>query len=398
VVVCAAGLTGSTADDVAKEVAIYRAHKAAPIVIATEGDERFSAALCAVLVPSTHPSLAFVLSAMAGHVFGYEAALAIDAQARPFREARGAIETLISSGAASDPAGLLDGLSDQLTPLAARFFDGLRTNDYDGHLEASTAVRLSSLFRYALGIVPLESYQVEFGKVGTPSVVIEDLLAALTRAIEELTRPIDAIKHQAKTVTVGISRSDETLLQVPLVREVLATGVARDRLSYSSLRTLAALEPLVDEVLGYTRYAIEGRPDGSDDEARIVVVDRGGLGRELRSRTEDNPALRGTKHRVASERQVLLARGRSDGRTFILVPEVKENQTTGLSLLHVRLADALPLATLRAALHGYRDRYQALKDAVTETEPTFRDDLLPGIPLVELMTDPIYDLAEHWRS
>jgi glucosamine--fructose-6-phosphate aminotransferase (isomerizing) len=398
ILVCAAGLTGSTADDVAKEVAIYRAHKAAPIVIASEGDERFTSALHALLVPATHPSLAFVLSAMAGHLFGYEAALAIDAQARPFREARGAIEALISTGAAVDAAALLDELAEDLAPLAARFFDGLRTNDYDGHLEASTAVRLSSLFRYALGVVPLESYQVEFGKVGTPSVVVEDLLSALTRAIEELTRPVDAIKHQAKTVTVGISRSDETLLQVPLVREVLATGVARDRLSYSSLRTLGALEPLIDEVLGYTRYAIEGRLDGVDGAARIVVVDRGGLGRELRSRTEDNPALRGTKHRVATERLVLLARGRSDGRTFILVPEVKENQATGLSLLHVRLADSLPLPTIRAVLHGYRDRYQALKDAVTETEPTFRDDLLPGVPLVELMTEPIYDLAEHWRS
>ena len=36
ILVCAAGLTGSTADDVAKEVAIYRAHKAAPVVIATD--------------------------------------------------------------------------------------------------------------------------------------------------------------------------------------------------------------------------------------------------------------------------------------------------------------------------------------------------------------------------
>jgi hypothetical protein len=35
ILVCAAGLTGSTADDVAKEVAIYKAHKAVPIVIAT---------------------------------------------------------------------------------------------------------------------------------------------------------------------------------------------------------------------------------------------------------------------------------------------------------------------------------------------------------------------------
>ena len=33
ILVCAAGLRGSNADDVAKEIAIYRAHKAAPIAI-----------------------------------------------------------------------------------------------------------------------------------------------------------------------------------------------------------------------------------------------------------------------------------------------------------------------------------------------------------------------------
>ena len=44
ILVCAAGLVGCTADDVAKEVAIYKAHKATPIVVATEADERFDAA------------------------------------------------------------------------------------------------------------------------------------------------------------------------------------------------------------------------------------------------------------------------------------------------------------------------------------------------------------------
>ena len=63
ILVCAAGLTGSTADDVAKEVAIFRAHKATPIVIASEGEERFCAAVQAIKVPPTHPTLAFVLSA-----------------------------------------------------------------------------------------------------------------------------------------------------------------------------------------------------------------------------------------------------------------------------------------------------------------------------------------------
>ena len=47
--------------------------------------------------PLVHPDLAFVLCTMAGHLFGYEAALAIDASARPLREARGCIETAFAA-------------------------------------------------------------------------------------------------------------------------------------------------------------------------------------------------------------------------------------------------------------------------------------------------------------
>ncbi len=95
---CAAGLSGPTADDVAKEVAIYRAHKAAPVVIATEGEgARFGAAVLHHRGAARwHPALAFVLSAMVGHLFGYEAALAIDAQALPLRAARAAVEAAVT--------------------------------------------------------------------------------------------------------------------------------------------------------------------------------------------------------------------------------------------------------------------------------------------------------------
>ena len=399
ILVCAAGLQGSTADDVAKEVAIYRAHKAAPVVIATHGEERFSAALHVIAVPEVHPRLAFILSAMVGHLFGYEAALAIDAQARPLREARAAIDAAVAGGLSGDGESMLRQLRPLLTTFASRYFDGLRNGDYNGHLEASSAVRLATVWRFALGSVPLESYQVEYGKVGTPAVVLEDLVAALTSAIDELTRPVDAIKHQAKTVTVGISRSDETLMQVPLVKSVLSTGVSRDRLTYSTLRTLAALEPLVEEVLGYTRYAIEGHVDPAGrDEARVVIVDRGGLARDLQSRTTEDPQLRGTKRLVAVEHTVLLAKGRNDGRTVIIVPEIKDGEPTGLSLLHVRLRSDLALPALRSVLQGYRNRYAAIKHAVTETEPVFRDDLLTDVPVIELMTEPVNLLAEHWRS
>ena len=397
ILVCATGLQGSNADDVAKEVAIYRAHKATPIVIAAEGEERFGAAVSALTVPAVHPKVAFVLSAVVGHLFGYEAALAIDAQAIPLRRARAAIEERISRPGALDQGDrLLDELRPLFEPEAARFFDGVRSGEYNGHLEASSAVRLSSLFRFAVGSASLEDYEVEHGRVGTPSVLIEDLTAALTDAIDELTRPVDAIKHQAKTVTVGISRSDEGLLQVPLVQAALEAGAARDRLSYKALRTLAGLDPAVAEVIGYTRYRIEG--DVAAHEATITVVDRGGISLDLPLRTERNPVLRGTKHRVATEREVTIAVGRSDGRTVIIIPESKGNQCTGLTLLQAHTHDHLPAALARSVLEQYRNRYSALQDAVTETEPTFRDDLLGEVPIVELLTAPVYVLAERWRN
>jgi glucosamine--fructose-6-phosphate aminotransferase (isomerizing) len=342
-------------------------------------------------VPETDPSLAFVLSAMAGHLFGYEAALAIDAQARPLREARAAVEWVVSSGNGRDP---LERLSPALEAPAGRFFGGLRAGSYDGHLEASTAVRLSSLLRYATSVSPLETYQLEYGKVGTPNVVVEDLTAALTRGIEELTRPIDAIKHQAKTVTVGISRADEALVRVPLVHETLGAGAPRDRLSYRALRTLAALDPAVAAITGYTRYNIEG--DLRDGTATVQVVDKGGIARDIPSRADTGTDLRGTKRRVASEREVTVARGR-DGRTLVIVPEVKDNQATGLTLLHATFHDRLPAAAMRSVMEGYRGRYAALKDAVTETEPTFRDDLLADVPVFDLLAEPVLRLAERWR-
>ena len=134
-------------------------------------------------------------------------------------------------------------------------------------------MRVSSLLNYAVGVLPLEAYEVEFGKTASPGTVLQDLSDALSRGIDELSRPIDAIKHQAKTVTVGISRSQDALLRTPFVKAVLAAAPILDRLSYRALRTLAALDPAVAEVTGYTRYRVDG---DVGDKATIHVVDQGG--------------------------------------------------------------------------------------------------------------------------
>ncbi|MEP7112485.1 MAG: SIS domain-containing protein [Ilumatobacteraceae bacterium] len=393
ILVCAAGLVGGTADDVAKEVAIYKAHKATPIVIATEDDERFAAAAAVLTVPKVDSALAFVLSAMVGHLFGYEAALAIDASARPLREARELIEhALVASPTGDD---VLRSVCQGIGRYADRFGEGLRSGLYDGHLEASTAVRLSAMLADLRDELPLEAYQRATGKVATPGVMIDDLTASLTRAIEELTRPVDAIKHQAKTVTVGISRSDEGVLDRVLVQATLAAGAGRDALSYHTLKVLADLDPAVQAVAGYTRYRIDGDPAG---EAQMTIVDRGGLSTQVSSRVERNPQLVGTKRRVAAERQVLVARGRVDGRTVIFVPEVKSGVCIGITLLHVQFHDRLPSPIMRGVLQGYDHRYDRLVDWVSETEGIFRDDLLGELPVADLLIAPISETADKWRT
>jgi glucosamine--fructose-6-phosphate aminotransferase (isomerizing) len=393
ILVCAAGLEGGTASDVAKEIAIYRAHKATPIVVATEGEQRFDAASAVLTVPEVDQSVAFILSAMVGHLFGYEAALAIDATARPLREVRETIRDVVATHA--DASTLVATVSQAVMPATVRFRDALLTGQYDGTLEASTAVRLSSVLADLSSRNPLDSYQRQTGKVVTPAVLLDDLTEALTRAIDELTRPIDAIRHQAKTVTVGISRSDEGLMDRALVQAVVTAGASRDRLTYRTLKILADLDAAVATVNGFTRYRVEG---GASDDATITIIDRGGLSKDLKSRVDGTATLVGTKHRVARDQEVFVTRGRADGRTVILVPEVKSGETTGITLLHVTFHPTLDAATMKTVLKGYDDRYNRLVDWVKETENEFRDDLLSRLGVADALIAPISEAAELWRT
>jgi hypothetical protein len=48
-------------------------------------------------------------------------------------------------------------------------------------------------------------------------------------------------------------------------------------------------------------------------------------------------------------------------------------------------------------LQGYQGRYGDLRDAVAETTPTFDDSRLAGFDVVDLLTEPVYVLADRWR-
>ncbi len=214
-------------------------------------------------------------------------------------------------------------------------------------------------------------------------------------AIEELTRPVDAIKHQAKTVTVGISRSDENLLEVALVKEVLGAGTSRDALSYETLKLLVSLDIAIDEVIGHTRYRISSL---DQENPTLSIIDRGGVSLGIKSRTERDLELRGTKHRVAASKKVLLTKGLRDQRTILLIPEVKDGETIGINLLHIVLRKNLNVQEIKKVLQGYHNRYGGIQDAVRETEPSFRDDFLLEQSIECLLIDSIDSIAESLRG
>jgi glucosamine--fructose-6-phosphate aminotransferase (isomerizing) len=175
----------------------------------------------------------------------------------------------------------------------------------------------------------------------------------------------------------------------------LGAGASRDTLTYDTLRTLAGVDPAVAEVVGFTRYRIQVQPEGN---ATISIADRGGVSIGIASRVESDPVLRGTKHRVAMDRRVLITRGRRDQRLIAFVPEVKDKQTVGITLLYLRLVDSLEIGRLRAVLKAYRGRYDELRDAVLETESTFDESVLATIPLDQLLVLPAGELADRWRA
>lgn len=392
IIVCATGMDGANADDIAKEVAIYRAHKACPIVITDDLSDRFDATDCVITVPKIDKDISFILAALAGHILGYETAKAIDDTAQVLRKARGALAEITPEQLES-PNGI-EYLGAALAEPGARFFETLDEGKYDSVLDASESATLTRLF---VALAPPYMTSILSSRCGgllSPASLMNCAVSTLTTAIDQLTRPIDAIRHQAKTVTVGISRSDDTLLKSQNVIYLLEHGVPRDVLTFQSIRTLLALDEIIDKVTGHTRYEIHG--DG--DELSLSIVEQVGSSAGLVSRVTQNPKLRGTKRLAAREQSVWIVKGKSDGRNVILVPEVMRSKTIGITILHfdVKNESEVSLDSRKRVLEGYKQRLFAIRDAVTETKDDFDETVLCDIGVMELLTEPVVNLARYW--
>jgi glucosamine--fructose-6-phosphate aminotransferase (isomerizing) len=176
--------------DTVKETTIFKAHNGSPIVFCAEDETRFDAvAEATIKVPRVGGGLDFVPETAAGHWWGIMAAKAIDAHAEPFRKARVLLGDMIENPAKWDRGALLKSLN--------QCVDRMASGATDSALPVRVAAALSN---YMLWLVN------QSRDICATEARLADILTILNKAIEEMTRPIDTIRHQAKTVTVGISR------------------------------------------------------------------------------------------------------------------------------------------------------------------------------------------------
>ncbi|MBI2566761.1 MAG: SIS domain-containing protein [Candidatus Schekmanbacteria bacterium] len=397
VIVCAAGLDGGNLTDAVKEVAIFKAHKSVPVVIANRGAERFEHYGAAVVqVPEMPDELVFVLTTMVGHLFGYSAALMIDGQAQMLKHFRGELsEAVRRAEARGEFPWSIRGIRRDMAEVATRISRELRSGRMDGALQASTSAELTLLLRYLTGRLALDDLTEDFVVDGTPFNLVDLLQASLTRAVNELSRPIDAIKHQAKTVTVGISRTTLAFpdLFAPFFAELGATPADLRR---DNMEILEAVAALVQEVAGSTVYAVSGleQNGGAGQDARVTKERATGIAAQMKSRTESQGKLRGTKWLVVSSGSIFVGLGQWDHRPICIVPLFTgPPRTARLLLLHLRFAAEQSVAAKVRLLKAYDRRYEELVATSGEINVGWDDSLLAHLSIETLLSAPPEEAA-----
>jgi glucosamine--fructose-6-phosphate aminotransferase (isomerizing) len=370
VLVCANALPAASASDVAKEVAIFKAHKSIPLVITDEGENRFDPYAAGVVKVPSAGALGYLLATMVGHLFGYHAAAAFDRHAERLRAIRA--EALAALG--GEKGGAVD-LPPQLTERIVEMDNHLAAGDLDSGLNAGTATRLSRAFQVLLGRLPVDVYLRHHASV------LDGVVAGLSEAILELSRPIDAIKHQAKTVTVGISRGEAPAAEGPLLATARGLGLPLGEVAETHRRFLAALEPLVSSVEGATLYRVEGldplgRPT---DRSTIRVLKKIGSAAAIPSRSEEECPLSGTKWGVVKQGEIHVGYGKTDSRRIMIVPVIGERTEGHVLLYHLELAPRGRLDLRLKALRARPDHLERLRIAVTERNLPWADDLIGRI-------------------
>ncbi|MGA1874432.1 MAG: SIS domain-containing protein [bacterium] len=398
VLVCAAGSREIVLGDIIKDVAIFKAHKATTIVITHEGEYRFGPCADSLIqIPRVGEQLSPVLNTLVGHLWGYYAALYTDEEANFLKSSRQLINQKICELEEMGYNSLEIVFDRNFQNLVNEFAFALHQKNSQGILNASvksnTMSDLILLLKYAGGKLPITDLERDFQVERGISNCLQLLRKALDQAVNELSRPIDAIKHQAKTVTVGTSRLPEML--TGYVFEFMnKVGIPLENITTLNLSILKRLQPVIRAITGYTLYEINqldslGR---AGEDSTIRIVNRDGISKNLHSRVEKDPRLRGRKRSIITSNSTFIGLGKSDNARLLIIPaQGKDIHQKMLILFHIDFEDEIPLKTRMNALGA---KYDDLVDALAELDISWQDEFLDSFSTAELFIHSEDDLVE----
>jgi glucosamine--fructose-6-phosphate aminotransferase (isomerizing) len=401
ILVCAAGNPAPVMEDIVKEVEIFKAHKSSVVVFAEEDDHRFDKTADAVIsVPAAPMPLPVILNTMAGHLWGYYAACRINKEALLFKEFRNSLNlTMVEQ--VKNNYSLYEKIADaHLRQTIKKFDKSFNRHRNEGAfnlLSIRTISDLIILLKYASGKLPLEDFRNEFKIENGFDSPLNFLDIALGKAIDELTRPIDAIRHQAKTVTVGTTRKEKIFKGIIFELLEKLNFTIKD-LTYRNVMTLSRIQPVVSAVRGYTLYDISnldawGNPS---EDSTITIKKKEGIASLMKSRAETSKLLMGTKRTIVSTGHVYIGKGKADGASIVVLPLKTESEfVSNLLLLHVEYNELLPVGQKKEVL-GYR--YNDIRNLVNEYNIVWNDNYLEKIPLADLFSEPVEILAGRIRQ
>jgi glucosamine--fructose-6-phosphate aminotransferase (isomerizing) len=254
IIVCAAGTRSTVIGDIIKDTAIFKAHKATPIVIADEGDDRFDPHAEVVFqVPRVSEHLAPVLNTLVGHIWGYHAALAINEGSRflyRFRDdIQNSLEEYRNQGLDVYEIILEKPFREKIAAFYREFRKKRASNEFPTTIGLDIASDLTLLLKYLSGRLPVSDFDFDFNQKGTAVNILDIFFSRLSDAISTMARPIDAIKHQAKTVTVGTSRISERMEGI-LFDTLTAEHFTISQLTNSNVIVLKNLQTIIDQIEG----------------------------------------------------------------------------------------------------------------------------------------------------
>ncbi len=400
--VCAAGTRQSVIGDIIKDTAIFHSHKALPIVIADENEDRFDPYSNDIIhVPSVSEHFAPILNTLVGHLWGYYAALTINDGSRFLYDFRKDLQNTMENFA-KDGLDIYEiALEKTFREKIIRFYHEFRKRQEDSRLSATIGINASThlilLLKYLGGKLPLTDFELDFGIKGTAANMFNKLFESLGNAINCLARPVDAIKHQAKTVTVGTSRIEEKVEGL-LFDFLTSKDFTLAQLTISNIMVIKNLQNIIAQINGSTLYRISninllGEPT---ENTSIELVEKTGTSAAMISRAENDNRLKGTKRIIVRRGSVYIGSGRKDNRSILVIPLIsndpsRPNTIEFLMLLDIGFNPDVSLSSKVKALGG---KHEHIKNLVQENNIVWEDKFLELVEMADLFGMSAEKVAE----